>query len=48
MSCINTSSLQYKKLLKESEETWKDPLDLYLQVSRFNNYHKRKLQRQRW
>jgi len=41
MSCINTSSLQYKKLLKESEETWKDPLDLYLQVSRFNNYFDR-------
>jgi len=38
MNCINTGHPQYKKLLKLAEAVNKNNLDLYLDVSRFNNY----------
>lgn len=41
MNCINTSHPQYKKLLKLAEAVNKNNLDLYLDVSRFNNYFKK-------
>lgn len=41
MNCINTSNPQYKNLLKLAESVNKNNLDLYLDVSRFNNYFNR-------
>jgi hypothetical protein len=41
MACINISSPQYRKLQKEAEQTWKSKLDLYIDVSSFNNYFDR-------
>ncbi len=41
MACLNISSPQYIKLQKEAERTWKSKLDLYIDVSSFNNYFDR-------
>ncbi len=41
MACLNISSPQYIKLQKEAEQTWKSKLDLYIDVSSFNNYFDR-------
>lgn len=38
MSCINTGSPQYKKLLKLAESVNRNSLDLYVDVTRFNKY----------
>jgi len=41
MAWLNISSPQYIKLQKEAERTWKSKLDLYIDVSSFNNYFDR-------
>jgi len=40
MNCINTGHPQYKNLLKLAESSNRNILDLYLDVSRFNNFFK--------